>query len=104
MTNFKHSTAHGRTQAKSALRHLTEKGKEFINEHPFFGMEENLPKTVAKIHELAEMISAGAIDHEAAEVIVEQTLEDECGTYIEDSDGKVANAAFNAMFANLATA
>lgn len=55
------------SDARKAISGNERDANDFLAGHPFFGMEDQYPKTVQKVKDLAEQIRAGLISEEDAD-------------------------------------
>lgn len=77
----------------SAVKKSVGKGAQFLKDHPFFGDEALLPKTVKLAHELATKLDAGTVTSDDAEAQINATVNEEIDSLPTDKQEKIMTDA-----------
>lgn len=94
--------------AKHTVRKLTAEGKDWLDAHPLFGEDAELPQTAARLQDLAQQVGDGLISPGEADAIAEQAVNDELNTLdeetrrklIEKAEGEEFQQVMNELFGN----
>lgn len=84
--------------AKHTVRKLTAEGKDWLDAHPLFGEDAELPQTAARLQDLAQQVGDGLISPGEADALADQAINDELNTLDEETRRKLIEKVEDAQF------
>lgn len=71
------SHTHVGHHATEAVRKLSKESKHFLENHPLFGNEGNMPTTAQRLKDLAQQVNDGLITEDEADLFANQAANEE---------------------------
>jgi hypothetical protein len=84
--------------AKHTVLKLTAEGKDWLDAHPLFGEDAELPQTAARLQDLAQQVGDGLITSGEADKLAERSINDELNTLDEETRRELIEKAEDAQF------